>query len=151
MDPITDRVAQILATDPDIFVPMKRLYYDLVHEGLLTWTPLETFQQLLEADDRFEFVEGPEDEIMLEETEELEPLGFYGGLRVKLQAREVSGEEILGVLLRNLQRMNNALEEAWKRRPPDDLETEARLTQMLMLGDMMERQVKEMLEEPPAE
>lgn len=152
MDPITDRVAQILATDPDIFVPVKRLYNDLFREGLLAWTPWETFVQLLEADERFEFVEGPEEEFMAEEdVAELETLGFYGGVRVKLVTRDVSQAEVMGALLRNLQRMNLALEEAWKHRPPNDLEAEAQLTQMLLLGDMMERQVKELLEESSEE
>jgi hypothetical protein len=147
-DPVTNRVAAILATDPDVFVPVKRLYNELSHEGLLPWTNLESFQMLLECDTRFEFVEGPAEANLCEaDVELMEELGFYGGPRVKLYARELAPEEMLLVLLRNLQHMNTALEAAWQHRPTGDEEAETQLTQMLLVGDMMEREIRQMLEE----
>ncbi len=147
-DPVTNRVAAILATDPDVFVPVKRLYNELSHEGLLPWTNLESFQLLLECDARFEFVEGPADgNLSQTDVELMEELGFYGGPRVKLYARELAPAEMLMVLLRNLQHMNTALEAAWQHRPNGDAEAETQLTQMLLVGDMMEREVRQMLEE----
>jgi hypothetical protein len=149
-DPITDRVAQILAADQEIFVPLLRLYRDLTSEGLLTYVDLNTFERLLESDRRFEFIEDLEEEIIGDLLDpridaELEAMGFFGGPRVKLRAREVSTPVLMDSLLRQLQTMNSSLENAWRTRA-DDPEIEGALLQMLMMGDMLERQVREMLQ-----
>lgn len=151
LDPITNRVVQILTIDKDVFVPVRRLYQMLTGEGLLTCVDVESFIMLLEADERFEFVDDLEDEVLgwlldAESNVELSAVGFFNGPRVRLRAREITSVMIMDSLLRQLQRMNSSLEIAW-REISDDPESEAALLHVLMMGDMLERQVLQMLEE----
>ena len=48
-------------------------------------------------------------------------------------------------VLHHLHEMNTALETAWQMRPDDDPEMEAELIGMLMMADMLEREVKSSL------
>jgi hypothetical protein len=49
-------------------------------------------------------------------------------------------------MLLHLQEMNKALETAWQLRPSDNPEVEAELLNLLLMGDMLERQIKQALE-----
>jgi len=143
-DPITDRVVQILSTETGVFVPLEQLYDTLASEGLMAWIDLDTFLDLIESDERFEIIQGLEDIIMLEDDEtgdEMEGLNILGGPWVLLKDREASPLEIMTDLLQHLHRMNQTLEQAWKR-AFNDPAAESELINMLMLGDMLERKVR---------
>jgi hypothetical protein len=148
-DPITERAAQILTTDQEIFVPLERLYQVLSNEGMMGQVNLDMFEWLLISDERFEFIEDLEDEIFgglidPDVNAELEGLGFFGGPRVKLRARQVTALDMMDSLLRQLKRMNKSLENAWRSRT-EDPEAREGLLHVLMVGDMLERQVRQML------
>jgi hypothetical protein len=49
-------------------------------------------------------------------------------------------------MLLHLKEMNKALETAWNLRPTDNPEVEAELLNLLMMGDMLEREIKRALE-----
>jgi len=49
-------------------------------------------------------------------------------------------------MLLHLQDMNKALETAWQLRPEDNPEIEAEILNLLMMGDMLEREIKRALE-----
>lgn len=89
--PTEQRVIEILETDPEFYVPVKKLWLMLQAEGLALDLELEEFQAQLEADDRFEIEEFDdslpgEPEEVAEIERSLESLGFFGGPRVKWTA-----------------------------------------------------------------
>ena len=123
MDTQTEqRLMEILETDPDFYVPIKKLWLMLQGEGLALDLELEEFQAQLEADDRFEIEDFDDSlpgdpEVVAEIERDLEAMGFFGGPRVKLASREMTAEDIMAGLLRSLQRMNEALRGAWETAP----------------------------------
>ncbi|HOU16047.1 MAG TPA: hypothetical protein PKZ84_23330 [Anaerolineae bacterium] len=143
-DPITARVAQILAQSQHILVPMADLYNSLVGEGLMSRIDLDMFIYLIASDGAFEILGG------LEELEvfspllraELEVQGFGSGPLVMLRRRATEPTLIIQDALIHLYEMNAALESAWKARPADDPEAEAELLQMLLMSDMLAREIE---------
>jgi hypothetical protein len=82
--PTEQRVIEILETDPDFYVPIKKLWLMLQGEGLALDLELDEFRAQLEADDRFEIEDFDdslpgEPEEVAEIEQELEALGFFGG------------------------------------------------------------------------
>ncbi len=150
VDPITDRVARILAVDQEVFVPLERLYQILENEGVMSRIDIDMFEWLLISDDRFEFVENLEDEIFEglinpEVDAELEGLGFFTKRPlVKLSIRQATAIDMMDSLLRQLKRMNKSLEKAWRSRDNNPAAREG-LLHVLMMGDMLERQVRQLL------
>ncbi len=153
-DQVVARTVEILETDPDFFVPVKKVWLMLQGEGLALDVELENFHHVLADDERFEFTpgvdhkEGFEDEPeFAEEMErEMEALGFYSGPRVKLVSREVTAEDVFTAMARSLTRMNEALQDAWETRPEDDQELEGQLLDILAAGQRLEREVHELIE-----
>ncbi len=153
MDSQTERrLVEILETDPDFYVPIKKLWLMLQAEGLALDLELEAFRAQLEADDRFEIEDFDDSlpgdpEVVAEIERDLEAMGFFGGPRVKLASREMTAEDIFAGLLRSLERMNEALRGAWETRPEGDREAEEQLLDALALGHEMEEEIRQMIEE----
>ena len=148
-----NRIVTILESDPDFFVPVKKLWLILQGEGLALDAELSDFHSWLEADDRFEFIggvdhtEGLEDDpaTAAEMEREMEALGFYSGARVKLASREMTSTDIFAGLSRSLSQMNEALRSAWEARPEGDRETEDQMIEILALGQKLEREIHELI------
>ncbi len=144
------RLIEILETDPDFFVPVKRLWLTLQQEGLDAGLSLEEFQRELEEDDRFEFgpdmgTDGvPEDS---KTVRELEAQGIYGGQRVKLRSRVVTADDIFAAMARSLARVNAALQGAWENRPRWDHEVEEHLLDILTTSQDLMSELEELLEQ----
>jgi hypothetical protein len=142
-DPITARTAHILAQASHILIPLEDLYNALEDEGLMAWVNPEMFEYLIASDETFEIIEG------LEALEMLTPLlraelriqGFLSGPLVMLRQWTAFPSLILEDLLTHLQDMSTALETAWQTRPPDDPVTEAELLNMLLMSDMLAREI----------
>jgi hypothetical protein len=147
-DPITDYVAQIMIESDHVLVPVETLYARLVSEGMVAWINPMLFEQLIYEDDRFELYDGFGDSEFFNPMvqAELEARGLLGGPLVLLRARRVTDEELMLDMLLHLQEMNKALETAWQLRPSDSPEVEAELLNLLLMGDMLERQIKHALE-----
>jgi len=153
-DHILTRVVEILETDPDFFVPVKKLWLLLQGEGLAMDLEMADLHRVLADDERFEFapgvdhIEGFEDdpELAEEMEREMEALGFYSGPRVKLVSREMTAEDIFGAMARSLKRMNEAMQGAWEVRPEGDQETEDQLLDILAAGQKLERGIKTLIE-----
>ena len=145
-----ERVVEILETDPDFYVPVKKLWLMLQGEGLILDLDLDAFQAQLEADDRFEFIEGVDHTEGFEDDPEfeaeMEALGFFSGPRVKLVSREMTAEDVFAGLTRSLRQLNEALRGAWETRPEDDPEAEAMLLETLGLAEQLEREILEIIE-----
>lgn len=156
------RVTEILATDPDFYVPVRRLWLMLREEGLAPDLGLETFHAHLAADDRFEFIEGVDHAEGLAEDPEfaaemergMEALGFSGP-RVKLVGRDMTAEDVFAGLSRSLEQLSDALRGAWETRPDGDAETEGMLLDALTMAEELEREIQEIIDEqgkqPPQE
>ena len=155
-DPTISRVIDILQNDPDFFVPVKKLWLTVQGEGLALDTELDDFHHSLLNDERFEFAPGvdhregfedsPEDAGKMER--EMESLGFYGGPRVKLVSREMTVDDIFSAMSRSLARMNEALQNAWEVRPEGDQDTEDQMVEILAVGQKLEREIRELIEQP---
>jgi di/tripeptidase len=149
------RVIEILETDPDFYVPVKKLWLMVQGEGLALDLDLETFHARLAADDRFEFIEGvdhaedfeDDPEFAAEMEREMEALGFFSGPRVKLASREMTAEDVFAGMARSLAQLNAALRGAWESRPEGDPEAEAMLQDVLDLARQLEQEVQGMIEE----
>ncbi len=151
---IIARTIEILETDPDFYVPIKKLWLMCQGEGLGLNLELDDFHQMLMDDERFEFTpgmdhtEGIEDdlEFAAEMEREMETLGFYSGPRAKLVSREMTAEDVFAAMTRSLARMNEALQGAWDTRPEGDQETENLLLDILAAGQKLEREIQGLIE-----
>jgi hypothetical protein len=129
-------------------VPFDDLYDQLMIEGLMVWMTPELLEQLITSDARFEIYEGLADSDFFNPLmqAELQARGLLGGPLVMLRERGTTTEEIMLDMLLHLQEMNKALENAWQLRPGDNPEVEAELLNLLMMGDILEREIKRALE-----
>ncbi len=149
-DPITDQTAYLLDIDAATFVPLDALYDELFMEGLMAWTDVYLYEQLLRTDERFEVLGGLDELLFGEEIDtwhDLNVLDFLSGPWVRLRRRPISPEMVLHDLLLYLEDMNETLEVTWQYLPPGPGSEEARqdLLTMLMWGDLLERQIREAL------
>lgn len=158
-DHIITRVIEILETDSDFLVPIKKLWLILQGEGLALDIELEDFQRGLADDERFEFTPGvdhkeefeDDPEFAGEMEREMEALGFYSGMRVKLVSREMAAEDVFAAMARSLARMNEALHGAWETRPEDNQELEDQLLDILAAGQRLEREIHGLIEQHESE
>lgn len=154
-DHTINRIMSILETDPDFFVPVRKLWLMLQGEGLALDVEEDELYEWLQADGRFEFIpgvdhtEGFKDEPALaaEMEREMEALGFYSGPRVKLISREMTAADIFAGLARSLSQMNQALQNAWDARPEGDTETEDQMLEILALSQKLDREIRELIEQ----
>ena len=150
-----NRIINILESDPDFFVPVKKLWLILQGEGLALEIELGDFHDWLESDDRFELVAGVDHTegfkndpaLAVEMAREMEALGFYSGPRVKLASREMTATDIFAGLAHSLSQMNEALQSAWEARPEGDRETEDQMIEILALGQKLDREIHELIEQ----
>ncbi|OQY18393.1 MAG: hypothetical protein DRP79_08170 [Planctomycetota bacterium] len=154
-DPIIARTIEILDTDPDFFVPLKKLWLMLQGEGLALDIEQEELGRMLLEDKRFEFTFGAEHAAEFEDDAPelaagmgrvMEMLGFYSGERVKLTSRKMTAEDVFAAMTRNLTRMNEALQGAWEARPAGNQEIENQLIDILAVGQKLEREIQALVE-----
>jgi len=150
-DPISNRVAHILYTSDRIVMPLQELYQSLAMEGWLTQIDAHMFEYLLAADSRFELLEGLNDTVLINSAflTQFDIRDMFAGPLVMLRRVAASADVVLLDVLRYLQEMNRALEHAWRGRVARDSEIENDILSLLMLGDMLERQLKRSLRLDP--
>ena len=147
-DPITRRAEQLLICEPESFVSLERLYRSLLQEGLTLHVDRQTFRRLLEADPAFEIFNWLGEALLAEQMkalEGLELLELFDGPWVLLAARKSFPLEVMQDLAHHLHRLNESLEHAWRHLPdlPGIEKTRAGLVDMLLLSDLLERQVRQ--------
>ncbi len=147
-DPISNRAAWILGESEHVLVPLDELYDRLAREGLMVWMTPDLLEQLLMSDERFEVYEGLADSDLFNPMvqSELQTRGLLAGPLIMLRERASSTQEVMLDMLLHLQEMNTALETAWQLRPEGNPEVEAELLNLLMMGDMLEREIKRALD-----
>lgn len=146
-DPITDRAAQLLATSEHIIVPLEELYKDFISEGWLSWLELDVFEALLSVDPRFDVLGGLSDlhDFRPSLLAELEVQGFLVGPLVMLRDRAFAPEVVMLDVLNHLEAINYSLETAWRQHSAQELADEAEILHLLLMGDMLERELKHSL------
>lgn len=146
-DPITDYVVHLLSEAEHIIVSLEDVYLALESEGLMSRIPFDLFVELLATDERLAVMDGLGDSRLFAPVlqTELEVSGVLYGPMAMLRKRATSPEVLVYDVLLHLQEMNEALEQAWSRHANADPEAEAELLDMLMMGDMLERELKHVL------
>ena len=156
MNPYTEqRIIEITRTDPDFYVPVKKLWLMLQGEGLAIDMEMEDLYQMLANDERFEFTEGMDHTLGFEDDPEfkneiaraMEAQGFYGGPRVKLVSREMTAEDVFTAMTRSVARLNEALQGAWDARPEKDTELDNQLLDILAAGQKLAREIQQLVED----
>jgi hypothetical protein len=149
------RIIEIMRTDPDFYVPVKKLWLMLQGEGLAIDMEMEELYRMLANDERFEFTDGVDHTLGFEDDpefrneldREMEAQGFYSGPRVKLVSREMTAEDVFAAMTRSVARMNEALQGAWDTRPEADTELDDQLLDILAAGQKLEREIQRLIEE----
>ncbi len=156
MHDVIEWAASILETDEEILVPVKKLWaqYTAQTPGI----SLDDFTRALEADARFEFMEGTDptegledwtEEERAEHIAEMESLGFFGGPRVKLASREITREHVARMIAKHTNNMLSALWSAYDVRPEDlDPEKDAELLDLIAQAKELQLTLQEMLPPP---
>lgn len=158
-----DWVCDTLERDPEIVVPVRRLWNEwraAQHDS-----PFDEFEAAVLADPRVELMSGiDQTEDMEFESDvdrdawiaEMEAAGFYHGARVKLAARELTAEHIGAQLKKHTDNMLKNLWAAYDVRP-DDLspEQEQQLLDLIAAAKELqlniEKDLGEKLSDAPAE
>jgi hypothetical protein len=60
-DPITNHIADLLATAEHVVIPLEKLYQTLMVEGWMPWLDPEMLESLIADDPRFELLDGLSD------------------------------------------------------------------------------------------
>ena len=149
------RIIEITRSDPDFYVPVKKLWLMLQGEGMAIDMEMEDLYQVLANDERFEFTERMDHTLEFEDDPEfrneidraMEAQGFYGGPRVKLASREMTAEDVFAAMIHSVARMNEALQGAWDTRPEEDTELDDQLLDILAAGQKLEREIQRLIEE----
>lgn len=146
-DPITNYAAQLLRTSEHIVVPLEKLYQALVAEGWMSQIDFEMFESLLADDWRFELLEGLSDIETLRPAllVELEIQGLLEGPLVMLRERAFPPEVVMLDILNYLEAMNRSLETVWHEHSAQEMADEPEILNLLMMGDMLERELKQTL------
>jgi len=144
---VVDWAADLLATDDEFLIPIRKLWLMAHGNRLATDLSLDAFHCLLEEDGRFQFDEGidfgegfDDPEV---EREIMESHGYFSGPRVRLAAREITLEMIATAIKRSTDRMMMALEGAWEVRDLGDQEEETRLLDLLAHGQRLQEGMDE--------
>jgi len=124
---ITDLAEQLLQNETDFIVPMKRIWLKLSLMGIIDDVAFESFSIMLKEDDRFEVFENDEDELLEEQINGLEEMGFFMGPRVMLKSRKPSRRELGTLLILKTTVIYEDLKSAWDRRDRSNQDEEDQL------------------------
>ncbi len=142
-DPISARVEQLLTESAQVFVPFEEIYDTLQREGLLAHFDATALLEFLKGNWHFQVLGGFSHLAFLdaETAIGLELLSAMTGPWVVLRVRLASPLATMGELLRHLQHMNHAIENAWRQLDKTP-EAQDDLLGLLMLSDALERKVR---------
>ena len=143
------RAIEILEDDPEIYLPVERLWLTLRTEGLAMDLDRESFQRELEADSRFDFTAPP----VLLSADETASFGLAAGPHVKLSSRQVTTDAVLDILEHNVDQLHEVLLRAWENRPLGDDRAEAMLVEAMAKAEKLRSEIRDVIRirRPPPE
>lgn len=146
-DPVLRRAAEILETEPGLYLAVEELWERLRHEGLLADSTPDDLQHMLQSDSRFEVTQGPVLPGMTLEgsRQTLRALDLFSGPSVKLVSRPITLDAVLEGLTHSLRQLETALQRAWRSRPPKDEKTEQVLRQAMERTDALRAEIERVI------
>ena len=116
---------QVLNEEKDFIVPIKKIWLKLSLLGKAEKLSFEEFSFMLHQDERFEVIDNSEtdtEELLGNNKDDLEELGYYFGPRVMLKSRRPSRHEIGQILIKKTEQIFDNLKKAWELRPENEEE-----------------------------
>lgn len=157
---LLDWVHDYLERDPDIVVPIKKMWNEWRQTH--SQPALQDFTSAILADPRFEEMSGVDHSEGMEWMEpdgfeeylrDMEAMGFFSGPRVKLRTRVLTLEHIANMIKKHNDQMENALRQAREALPEDASEQEeGALIEIQVMLEKLRRELREAgLESPEKE
>ncbi len=128
---IIDLAEELLQKETDFVVPVKKIWLKLSLLGKLDDVAFESFSLMLRGDERFEIFDESENELLDEQVDSLEEIGFFMGPRVMLKSRKPSRKELGSLLIKKTTLIYEKLKNAWERRNKNNSEEEDQLLHAL--------------------
>ncbi len=146
-DPITKHIFHLLLQDSTVLVPLEDIHRRLLSEGMSLQVTLPMLEQMLRGDAMFHIVNGIQDLEMLHLSAQahLHRYNFINGPYVMLKLWDAYPPLVLHAVLRQLHDTNTVLEMAWKMKQETDPAGSEILLHMLMVGDLLERELQQAL------
>jgi hypothetical protein len=102
----------------------------------------ESFSLMLMADDRFEVFEDDENELLEDQVDSLEEVGYFMGPRVMLKSRKPSRKELGNLLIKKTTQIYENLKNAWETRNKDNEAEEDQLLYALASTQKLLKAIK---------
>jgi hypothetical protein len=151
---ICNTIESIVKNNRDILVSVKEILTILKNDYLYDDLTYDELVYLIRNDERFEYFNIPEtiqydegyiDEVVSQEREKIEEMGFYSGSRVKLKCVTLDMEKIVEILNRKVDLMMDVLINIWNNRPKDNSNLEDHLLDILSKAQKMQREIKSVI------
>ena len=143
---IMNLTENILSEEKDFIIPVKKVWLKLSLMGKLEKVSFEEFSQMLYQDDRFEIFDDADsdtEEILGNNKDDLEELGYYFGPRVMLKSRRPSRKEIGKILIKKTEQIFVNLKKAWDLRPQDEEEEDQLLHALASTQKLLRTLIRE--------
>ena len=124
---VIDLAEDLLQKETEFVVPVKKIWLKLSLMGKLDDVAFETFSLMLRGDERFEIFDESENELLDEQMDSLEEIGFFMGPRVMLKSRKPSRKELGLLLKKKTTLIYENLKNAWEQRTKNSNEEEDQL------------------------
>jgi len=128
---IIDLAEELLQKETEFVVPVKKIWLKLSLMGKLDEVAFESFALMLRGDERFEIFDESENELLDEQMDSLEEIGFFMGPRVMLKSRKPSHKELGLLLIKKTSLIYQKLKDAWEQREKNNDDVEDQLLNAL--------------------
>jgi len=138
---ITDMAVQLLQKETDFIVPIKKIWLKLSLLGKVDSVEFESFSYMLRADDRFEVFD-EENELLKDQVDGLEEVGYFMGPRVMLKSRKPSRQDLGNLLIKKTSLIYENLKKAWEVRNKSNEDEEDQLLYALASTQKLLKAIK---------
>jgi len=139
---IVDIAVQLLQKETDFVVPIKKIWLRLSLLGKVDRIEFESFSYMLRADDRFEVFDDDESELLEDQIDSLEEVGYFMGPRVMLKSRKPSRQELGNLLIKKTSLIYENLKNAWEKRNVNNKDEEDQLLYALASTQKLLKAIK---------
>jgi len=139
---LTDMAEQLLQKETDFIVPIKKIWLKLSLLGKVDRIEFESFSFMLMADDRFEVFDDKENELLEDQVDSLEEVGYFMGPRVMLKSRKPGRKELGNLLIKKTTLIYENLKNAWETRNKDNVDEQDQLLYALASTQKLLKAIK---------
>jgi len=149
---LLDAVGDFLRDYDEVVVSVRKLWKDLQLDQKFKDIEIPDFTgfvEMLKNDERFEFMapmnfaeiyQSLGEEKKKDREHEMESIGLYGGERVKLKETKLTDELLAEMIEKSVNRMMNALKNAWEKRPQNK-DAENRLIEIMRKAEQVKKEL----------